>query len=106
MPKEPRVKLTFAQKQQVYEKLKEVCRKIGDGLCDYNTGWNDEKVAEVMGVKWTGVRSVRREMFGNTRPTPATPGSGLTGRMSIAERDIQDIMAFLTSKYPDWKRLL
>lgn len=104
MPKETIVKLSFAQKHTVYEKLKEVCRKVGDGRAEYITGWNDEKVAEVMGVKWTGVRSVRREMFGNTRGSPQKTGT--TGRLAQVEDDLRAVMAYLTSKNPAWKTLL
>ena len=104
MPKETIIKLGFAKKQMVYEKLKEVCRKIGDGRCEYISDWDDYKVAEVMGVKWTGVRSVRREMFGNTRGSPAKVGTA--GRLVKVEDDLRAVMAYLTSKNPAWKTLL
>lgn len=87
--------LTFVQKTAIYEKLKEVCHKTGDGLCRYSEGWDDEKVSILIGVTSLGVRSVRRDMFGNTKRNKPD-GDGIKARITAIEE-------YLTSKNPNWK---
>lgn len=89
-------RLSFSQKTPIYEKLKEVCFKTGEGICKFAENWDDRRVAELLKVPEGSVRSVRREMFGHTRK------NGSVGKLLLEER-ITAIEEYLTSKNPNWK---
>ncbi|WP_370135310.1 hypothetical protein [Bradyrhizobium sp. USDA 313] len=43
---------------------------IGDGFCTFRDGWDDQKVADVVGVKKASVMGTRIECFGKLRQPP------------------------------------
>lgn len=61
----PKMTLTFGKKMEVYERMKEVCKKEGDHAV-YESGWSDQRLAHMLGVTAPIIRGIREEMFGKT----------------------------------------
>lgn len=55
--------LSFSKRVEVYERLKTICKKDG-GYAVYAPGWNDARVARLLGCSDSNIRSIREEMFG------------------------------------------
>lgn len=55
--------LSFSKRVEVYERLKSICKKDG-GYAVYDPGWNDARVARLLGCSDSNIRSIREEMFG------------------------------------------
>lgn len=49
---------------EIYDELKLVLKKIGDGKCEYIEGHDDHTVAKKVGVAVSSVGSIRRAKFG------------------------------------------
>lgn len=91
--------LTITQKLAIARKLDEVCSKTSEGFCRWKSGWDDQKVADARGapVRWTHVRNIRREVYGNDeRRSVGKIDSSLSERLT----QIED---YLTRVNPNWK---
>ena len=95
---------TLANKILIAKKLEEVCTKTIDGFAKYASGWNDRKVADLLGksINANHVRHVRQEIVGNTERT-AKPKIQPPISLSDLETRITQIEDYLTSKNPTWK---
>ena len=93
------VHISLTQKLVIARKLEELCSKTSEGFCRWKPGWDDQKVAEAVGspVRWTHVRNIRREIYGNDeRRTAGARTSDITDRLT----QIED---YLTRQNPNWK---
>lgn len=102
---EKKTVLTFSDRLKVYEMLKGVCIKVDDKHAVYKSGWNDIRVAEAIGGKFTRhhVRYIRTEMLGPThfRGPYAKKDTTSTASPELEAR-ITQIEEYLTRKNPGW----
>lgn len=90
------VRLTFLQRTALFEELKKHCTKGEDGLVRYADGWDDARVAAVVGapVNATHVKNLRSETLG------ALAKRNIPGDLEARLTMVED---FLTSHWPDWR---
>jgi hypothetical protein len=70
--------LTNLQRFQVMETLKANGAKDGDKWWSYAEGWSDERIAKQVDCGETQVASIRRDCFGDIKPTPQPGHSPLS----------------------------
>jgi hypothetical protein len=61
--------LTNLQRFQIIETLKETGSKDGDKWWKFNEGWSDERIARQFECGETQVACIRRDCFGELKPT-------------------------------------
>lgn len=95
--KKPAVRLSFIQRLAVHDELKKHCTTGPNGVAIFAEGWDDHKVAEIVGAPVTHkhVASIRRETIGDLIRSAAPP--------TDIESRLTQIEDYLTSKWPDWK---
>lgn len=79
---------------RIHAKLAEVIYpKSGDeDVVTYHAGWNDERVAEELGVRLQAVASVRRELYGNIKTgRQADEDSKMEGRVALLEKQLDEV---------------
>lgn len=89
--------------------LDEVCTKTVQGLARYAPSWDDDKVAGF--IKDSGfpeigpqhIRALRRQLVGNLNDMSGNTAAVKTPRMNRIEKDLTDVMNYLTSKNPNWR---
>lgn len=92
-------------------KLNEVCAKAADGTARFQAGWSDERVLEFVNkngfpeITLGHVGRLRKTLFGPLFLSGSGPraGTGAKSRLTALEKQVEDIMAYLTSKNPNWK---
>lgn len=95
------VRLTFPQRVAATKELEKHCTKGPDGYALYESGWDDDRVAAVLGQPYNKIhiRNIRRELLGNIRRSSEESSPEMEAvlfRLTLIED-------YLTSKWPDWK---
>jgi len=106
--KQKKVVLTLPEKLKVVDLLRKHTKKIGTGLCAYEEGWTDERIAQEAGPRIKAlnhVRQIRQQTVGkllNKRQQPRTdkvPGpaanSQLLARLVFLEARVSRLYAEL-----------
>jgi hypothetical protein len=94
---------TVAQRIAIYELMKGHVTVVGNGVCVYEKGWDDDTIATATKVKATSVAHVRKEMFGRlyvTSPQGELPLSNVQERVATLERQIAHLFQALGVEPP------
>jgi hypothetical protein len=94
---------TVAQRIAVYELMKDHVTVVGNGVCVYEKGWDDDTIATAIKVKATSVAHVRKEMFGRlyvTSPQIELPLSSVQERVTTLERLVAHLFQSLGAEPP------
>lgn len=93
-------------------KLGEVCSITAEGLARYQPGWSDERVLEFVNkggfpaITLGHIHRLRKNLFGPLFKPGAngvSTGSANRSRVTKLEAQMEEVMAYLTSKNPHWK---
>lgn len=100
--------LAFSTKLKVHDLLLKVCDKTGAKSCKYKEGWDDQRVANEVGLGTTlkHVNALRVEVMGRL-PTPTDQLWGgnngpLARRIVALEEDVAKLKAYLTYLDVNW----
>jgi hypothetical protein len=100
-----KIVLTLTQRIAALEQLRAVCTKTPEGLAVFQPGWDDHKVAALLGAPYNPmhIQTIRKEMIGMLytadRPRRSPAGGSLEERLTTIED-------YLTRKNPLWRETL
>lgn len=91
-------RMDVTQTLAVVELLRVNCEKVGEtDFCRYKDGWNDKRIANMVGVSHNSVGRVRREILGDLK---AGRGESNPNNVSVRLAHIEDFLKRTTSFEP------
>ena len=85
----------------IYEFLKQVVTRLDGGMCEYQEGWTDARVAREMDVSNTAVGQIRLDRFGSLKERKA-----MSVRLTKAEASIAQAFGMSPEEYAQNKMIL
>jgi hypothetical protein len=74
-PRKSPKRITYELAYKTRVALEQVCKKGDDGYAEYQKGWDDEKVAQLVSVPIATVRTIRQQVMGLVRKPTFHPGT-------------------------------
>lgn len=82
---------TRRQQFEIGKRLEQVCKATSGGFCEYEEGWDDARIASLVGCLPSSVRGLRKELIGKLRAPQLPNNPEMASRISALQEQMKTV---------------